>query len=685
MRAIIYTFLFLALIQSVFSFDITYNSYLQMGQIYYYNASGGRFNLLGSTTSGADDKIDYFPNNAVVNDALVIATGTSSYQFGKYNGLNFNVSTALVADQIGITWEYASNNGTGNGMGIFAWTPLENVTDNCNNFTTLGSCNVTWNTPLNWTNYNILTYNVSSSDNYRFFIRARIDSVTSITEGGKQGNSVISGISRTFSLSCNPYEIINISVINDFDDTQANVITELGQSYIIDANILLNSNCAWECRNENVQFNTNYMFYNNGYIRFGDIIKGKTYNGCNVMFISYKADYSTTYIMNNGINDSYSYNSKFVVYDTTSGVGNGIWGGGLGVRNNTAIVGSYFQGWRQVSFSYDNNVIGGIDIYDTGVETPGATLYALSLYGSASFRLGSTNKYDYVLDSDLDLTSATYSINPYGVGENFTMSFADCNWGTTRNISRIVYWSTPKTNQTIYKKYSLLYHAIDSTGNPIFNATLNITNRLNESYFFQSNEDGYFYFEAGNVTSATSNKITDNTKSWNNNEFRFYKFLITSGKGVGQQRISHFGGEATTLIPHLPFEITPNETSKYIVLPYINAGIYTPISATGATAYSNYTDLNPFTLTFSKQGYKSVSFPQTITKAVDDTVIMEELPTWNASAPLYMKWRYNGTDLLRINTNGDLWINGLLYEDQTASNPYELIWGGLYLKGLRRY
>lgn len=71
-------------------------------------------------------------------------------------------------------------------------------------------------------------------------------------------------------------------------------------------------------------------------------------------------------------------------------------------------------------------------------------------------------------------------------------------------------------------------------------------------------------FATGAVTSATSTTIVNSAKSWGTNMWNNYQIRISSGLGAGQIR-NIFSNTSTTITTSLPWTITPDASSRYVI------------------------------------------------------------------------------------------------------------------------
>lgn len=145
---------------------ITYNTTLT-NVTYIYRATGGGVSFSANLT--ATTAFDYFTDTAVVNDCLYINSRTD---------IVFNVGTAMAGTGLTLVWEYYG------GAGTASWTPIENIQDDTNSFTTTGSNRVKF--PMQFT-HKVVTVNGTSTT----WVRCRISAKTTITEGGANATDIV--------------------------------------------------------------------------------------------------------------------------------------------------------------------------------------------------------------------------------------------------------------------------------------------------------------------------------------------------------------------------------------------------------------------------------------------------------------------------------------------------------------
>lgn len=419
---------------------VTYNSWITPQ--YILRDEGGTFS--GNLTGQA--AFDYFRDNCQANDALYFGN------VPRFDDIQVYVGTAFAAQSVSFAWEYYS--------GLTAsWQPLT-VQDGTNGFTTLGQQTIAFVPPDDW----IYT---TVNGQQRYWVRCRIASVTSPTEGGANstqaaqvGNNliVVTGTGNNFAtLNAavgNLCEIfLNFQVrlrarlqvgdgttVSDFVETQKQVWSPcfaLSGSYDFP--------------------NVTFAVKNNATLRFGEVAdlatkRGK--NGC--AFISgveayrdycylwmeangYLEIYGSAFLRNT-ILGRYIYNAK--IWDTV--LNRGIWG----IRNSDLS-----------RLTFCNEI--GPALYDL----QNTTIYDLASYGAYGIWYPSTArncKFKGTLG---------YVYRQTGGGPAYLI---DCESNTWE-----VYWHPVAENpQPVYRQYSLNLRVSDSQDNPISGASVKVYDRF---------------------------------------------------------------------------------------------------------------------------------------------------------------------------------------------------------------
>lgn len=144
----------------------------QSAGVYYVLASGPTYTARSITVAA-----DIFTDTAVVGDYFLVGILSGH---SKPAGLVFDVATAIVAAAVTVVWEYRKTDGT--------WAAFSGVTDNTNNFTTVGVNSITWTMPTDW-GTNATAINAITG---RMWLRGRLSVATTLTEGGRTGSTPLS-------------------------------------------------------------------------------------------------------------------------------------------------------------------------------------------------------------------------------------------------------------------------------------------------------------------------------------------------------------------------------------------------------------------------------------------------------------------------------------------------------------
>lgn len=598
--------------------SITFNDeYTNIYKVYFYDDSIDTYTFLAN--SGIN--IDYFSDDAEVGDCIVFAGYKSSTSRGKYNELKFNVSTQLAANSITTVWEYAKRPYT-----TPTWTALADVVDDTNSFQNAGVNVVGWTVPEDWENY---VYPGGNTQYYAWYVRCRITALDTLTEGGHQDAST-NIFTKPYCINVSGYTEGIPATFSDIYDADVaggwGVVENDSNQYSFNCGLYLKSGCYFTTKQEQILFKKNWDCYFIGVIKSGEVVIGdKCKNGSAFTFMLYNGDLGGTLAYTNGeiYNTQYRY-----VHMTGSSVFHGHWGGNLGSVSGQIIYDVYGEGLRQFNFSYDGNAIIGIKGFGMHVENPGAILKNITCYGvNHSVRPSSGNSGDYM--HDCDFSGCTLApINPYHVtsSDGQTMDFVDCNWGTfsdtnkmrwTNNVGPAAYYPT------YFETYSILIKVVDGDNEAINDSTAILVDKNNTEIFsYNTNVDGYPGQENGAISSATASTLTDSFKSWSSNQWWFQEVYITSGLGIGQRRIIKKGNTGTELQVAPDWDTTPNNTSKYIIIPYVRIKMFEPIDLITSNVWSTVTNYNPFTLTLSKAGFNTYVLKLTIDKKMDSIITL---------------------------------------------------------------
>ena len=219
------------------------------------------------------------------------------------------------------------------------------------------------------------------------------------------------------------------------------------------------------------------------------------------------------------------------------------------------------------------------------VEPPQGFLKNVSLPDStvaARTNGGISNK----IINNLDMSQTkSMAVQAYGNSTTNTSAynygyFIDCKW----NVLPFTYdaWGSANNNnnQGIYVGFTRSYQTIEKNGTPIQSTFKVIDEKGTVVLNRQANEDGFINSEFGTCDNTSTTEIlTDPTKNWTTDEWKYRKVLITnddSRKNIKFEAIV-VSNTATslTIFPKLP--ATPNSNTRFIIIPYFLEGrYYTP-------------------------------------------------------------------------------------------------------------
>ncbi|MBW6469621.1 MAG: hypothetical protein K0A90_00185 [Methanosarcinaceae archaeon] len=570
--------------------------------------------------------IDFFPDTAQVGDCLVISLSNIS---GKYSGLNFNVGTALIGTGVVLVWEYAKR---GTGYYNPTWHALTGVVDNTNGFTTIGVNTIRWDMPEDWENF----FNPNSTTRwYEWFVRCRIVSMTTLTEGGKQtgilyanvNNIVVDGF--TVDAPCTMDDIYNASVTGGWG-----VISKNERCYSVGCGLTFNANNYFSTQNETIQFLKNNDIHSSssavtlsGLQYMGD----KVYAGSIYIFNVYNSSLPKTLIIGGNSN---LFNTQIKhVHMTGSSIFHGHWGGGIGQLNGQKIYDVFFDNFRNTWFTAPQNAVIGCKIAFAHTESGGAIIAGCTFFGALAVRGMSAvypdNFNNYFHNNNYSKCS-NYMSNPYAITVNgWVENHIDCIYNKNILKERRAYWTVPNATDIHVKLwFSLLLKVIDEKNNGIEGATVTVKNK-NDTIVFQQDttEDGYPTEEYGTVTNGYLDKVKDLSKNWSTSQWHNKEVFITANQGIGQRRNIYKGNNATEIYvaPHFEVAVTHvAPASRYIIIPYIQFADLTPITLV-SNGYSTYVDYNPFTLEIKKSGYKTYKTTMNIEDRVDWTITLQKV------------------------------------------------------------
>jgi hypothetical protein len=636
--------LIILLMPCMASATIWFNQTKNIGVLYYCRTNQTTCELRNITVSIKNT--DLFPDNATNWTTLYFGTSGSlagdTSASTKWTNMDFNISTVLNASNITVEWGFLSSP-TGAVTGL-VYNSL-NITANdlaCLNFTYLGACNYTWQMPPDYLWQNRLYTSGYLTYFYMFMITARISYVSGMREGGRIGSTYITAKdwTITFNGSHTIDTLYNYSVAAGW-----NVATKLDDTYSFRSGIQGQAPCQFNGTATTITFPANFDAFRltNCNVHLGtNYISDKTYDGVSIKYIGCNADYFAQGLASPN-SEFYGSEIRFKpVNNSVACLPQGAWGqlmSGL----NTTVYNTYVERTRQIGLVDNRNAYSGVTVYGAGLEYFGAILKGFKMYGGPYILRGASTNSTLVGNGayvhQFDMTGSTFApvYNWQSEKTNYTMFMVDCYWGAIAD-NRKVYWQGARPsmfNATAYETYSVLMNIRDSSGNPLSNVSVNITNGLNQTAFEgYTNIDGYLAVDFGKITNYTTNTMTDRTKNWSiggyyNGQYTYKEVYTTSTTAASQRFIVKGGGTNITLplSQNWVTNATLNQTN-YIIIPYLNVKKYEQANysvTADNVGWSNVTDYNPFTFTVRKTNYKTKTWTQNVTSAIADNppILME--------------------------------------------------------------
>jgi hypothetical protein len=477
---------------------------------------------------------------------------------------------------------------------------------------------------------------------YAWNLRARVINSTGQIEGGRQGNTNITLGGQFIYVSPNTYNSSSSPLrleqlwINDTTNGWGCIqhVNNSRHYFFGNCSLYIDTGNYFYMTEEVLEFGESWDMWMYGTAKYGQVYSGdKVYFGNTLIFNSCNNDYGGNFMYTNG--EMYntqvrhhrqvtSYTSNRTCYDQT-----GHWGAVIGSTTNQKIGDSYLEQFRHADFRGVDNSINNIKIYGSQIESIGAILSDITVFGAQLYAIRpiSEKNASYLHKSDIGKVTSS-PINPYIYNaDNLVWYFVDCKYGTFSDTKK-VYWTQPGTNDKVYEMYSMLIKVLYRNGTAVNNANATLKNKDGEVIFsVLTNTDGYIGVESGNVTSANASRITDSSKNWTNNRFWYQEFYITSGNAEGQRRIIKMNNTNNTLHGHVDFETTPANGSKFIIIPYVKAKMFEPITPESAGyVWSNTTTYNPFTLTIEMNGHPMYNSTFNFTRGLDEVITLDNYP-----------------------------------------------------------
>lgn len=603
----------------------------------FFDASTGLYTQRG--TAGNVYNVDLFSDTGVaVDDAIVIGIGSVGSLHGKADELLINLDVPMAATAMTGVWEYS----VGGSNAVPNWQPLTGVVDGTAGFTVTGAQTITWDLPDDWDNFQLTS--VGAYIYYQFLIRYRITSLTGLTEGGHLANVTSSLRFRPWSIfvtgfveatPCTMDDIYNADVTGGWGVVQKN-----GSQFSFTCNLLVDPSCYVSSQNEQIFFETNWFIIGSGTWLCGEIVSGdKTRHGTDFVFLGKNVNYPGNQPIST---NSKIYNSRFrIIRDVATKGFNGYWGMGMGSEAGQVFYDVFFQNFRNLPFSNQDNVImnvSGTAIVSGQIEPPGAILRNINLYGVSHVIRTQSQVGRYIHESDLG-NATVAPINSYQAqGTNLASFIAvDCTWGTFADTNK-VRWNISAVptyqNSAVYEMYSVLLRLVNEQNVAISGATATLKDVNGTTVFaYTSNTDGIVGVDSGTLSGVAAGYIQDSTKSWGTDQYRDQEVLITSGSGINQRRILKRGNTATQIDSAWDFTVTPAVGDRYSIVPYVIVKKFEPTTygSGGGLYWSTTTSYGPFTLTIAKSGYKTIKKKFDLVARTDWTITMVKVKDINLS------------------------------------------------------
>jgi len=194
---------------------------------------------------------DYFEDAPTAGDAIYFANGIYSPDgWNVPSGMKFFVGTQMAGTDIVLIWEYYRDDKS--------WQPLANVVDNTNGFTVAGENTVTWDPPAH-----VYIFGDSSTGGIKLYVRCRLVSFTTVTEGGAQSTQKVMPRDNTIRISGysaeTPCTCADIFTYMDANHPGAGCINE-GAFYDFPVHFTVEDDAHFETKSEMI-----YLGNNNGF------------------------------------------------------------------------------------------------------------------------------------------------------------------------------------------------------------------------------------------------------------------------------------------------------------------------------------------------------------------------------------------------------------------------------------
>lgn len=201
------------------------------------------------------------------------------------------------------------------------------------------------------------------------------------------------------------------------------------------------------------------------------------------------------------------------------------------------------------------------------------------------------------------------------INSNRYLNAVDCTYDRCKleDGTPSIYWGSGATGYVDLWR-QLLLRVQDPNGAPVAGQTVSVkdVNGSSAADFdggtadgLTTDDDGYLWLEKVAVTSATSNTVTDSSKSWAVNEFEGREFILTNGN-ARWQRMQVKSNNATTLTFTEDFVNTPSADDTGGIVLELKEARCTYKDGSGAGYGAEHTDrtfLSPYAITMSRDDY----------------------------------------------------------------------------------
>jgi hypothetical protein len=404
---------------------------------------------------------DYFNDNAVLHDAIYFGVGnTGSY---RWNNLKLYIGTPL-SGVLTITWEYYSPTG---------WKTLP-VTDGSAGFTVSGERIVAFEPPSDW-------QKAVLSGTEAAYIRARISSRTSITEGGAQSTQVVSNRDRGITVTgyssgtpCTMQDVYNADVAGGWGictkngDTQYRIRTNLfvGDSMGADNRRLSATGVSSYFSLLNVDLTVDGAVSNTGVFKIGELIDS-------VKCITQKPSTLNLTQLDTIIGAHYPCGGSFYVY------GSLVYRMSSDVTIIDAVNSTFYNSSSLLTYQWAKTRIARCNLISDGWESGimlsyPATVKDVTINMIYATRIWVGGALDPIDIEDPKFINCTYVLMVQG---SSTTAERVLNYINAETEAWTVFWAIAAMNVVVNRQYSFNLNVMDGFGMPISGAIVTMQNK----------------------------------------------------------------------------------------------------------------------------------------------------------------------------------------------------------------